>query len=106
MPLSAMTVRVRVATPADAGALESLIDLSTRMLLTPFLTFDAISASLELMTLDRRLIEDGTYFVAEREGMLVASGGWGRRCEYVNRPAAIECGPCEPINGEGHGTPS
>lgn len=78
-----MTVRVRVATPADSGALESLIDLSTRMLLTPFLGSDAIGASLELMTLDRRLIDDGTYFVAEREGMLVASGGWGRRREYV-----------------------
>ena len=28
---------------------------------------------------DTQLIEDGTYFVAERDGQLVGAGGWSRR---------------------------
>ena len=35
------------------------------------------------MTLDHALVEDGTYFVAEHAGTLVACGGWGRRREYI-----------------------
>ncbi len=81
-----MTVSVRVATPGDASALGALIDVSTRTLLAPFLSLEEIEASLELMTVDRLLIEDGTYFVAEQGGAPVASGGWGRRREYVTTP--------------------
>ena len=78
-----MTVRLRAATPADHAELEVLIERSTRALLRPFLTREQIAASLELMTLDHALIEDGTYFVAEDLGTLVACGGWGRRREYI-----------------------
>ncbi len=78
-----MTVSVRVATPGDASALEALIDIATRTLLPAFLSPEEIEASLELMTVDRLLIEDGTYFIAELGGAPVASGGWGRRREYV-----------------------
>ena len=78
-----MTVRLRIATPADNAELEALIERSTRTLLLPFLSREQIAASLELMTLDHSLIEDGTYFVAENLGILVACGGWGRRREYI-----------------------
>ena len=78
-----MTTRIRIARTDDEGALTALIERSTRKLLIPFLTSKQIEASLEAMTLDRRLIEDGTYFVAEIDGVLVACGGWGRRREYA-----------------------
>ena len=32
-----------------------------------------------VLGVDRQLIEDGTYFVVESEGTLVACGGWSRR---------------------------
>ena len=85
-----ITVRVRVATPNDESALEVLIERSTRTLLIPFLSPEQIEASLEVMTLERRLVEDGTYFVAEDEGVLVASGGWGRRREYAMAHAGAQ----------------
>ena len=78
-----MTVRLRIGTPADNTELAVLIEHSPRTLLVPFLSREQIAASLELMTLDHALIEDGTYFVAEDLGTLVACGGWGRRREYI-----------------------
>ena len=83
-----MTVHVRVATAADEPELEVLIERSTRALLVPFLSPEQIAASLELMTIDRALIEDGTYFVAEEACALVACGGWGRRREYITPPGS------------------
>ena len=35
------------------------------------------------MTLDRELIADGTYFVAEEGGIAVGCGGWTRRGGFV-----------------------
>ena len=78
-----MTVVLRAATPADNAELKVLIERSTRALLRPFLSRGQIAASLELVTLDHGLIEDGIYFVAEDLGTLVACGGWGRRREYI-----------------------
>ena len=60
-----MAVDIRIATPDDIGALETLIERSSRVLLVPFLSSAQLAASLEVMTLDRELIADGTYFVAE-----------------------------------------
>ncbi len=82
-----MAVDIRIATPDDIGALETLIECSSRALLVPFLSPAQLAASLEVMTLDRELIADGTYFVAEEGGIAVACGGWTRRSPV--RPAAI-----------------
>ncbi len=78
-----MTVDIRIATPDDIGALETLIERSSRVLLVPFLTPAQLAASLEVMTLDRELIADGTYFVAEEGGIAVGCGGWTRRRGFV-----------------------
>ena len=108
-----MTVRLRAATPADNTELAVLIEHSTRTLLAPFLSREQTAASLELMTLDHALIEDGTYFVAEDLGTLVACGGWGQRREYItpSGDAMPQCtllepprdpardGPCIPTSG-------
>ncbi len=78
-----MIVDIRIATPDDIGALETLIERSSRVLLVPFLAPAQLAASLELMTLDKELIADGTYFVAEKGGIAVGCGGWTRRQGFV-----------------------
>ena len=39
------------------------------------------SAAVHIGHLDMRLIEDGTYFVHEADGEIVACGGWSRRAK-------------------------
>ena len=78
-----MTRIIRLATPADVGALEDLIERSTRVLQVPFLSPEQLAASLEVMTLDMQLIDDGTYFVAEEDGIVVGCGGWTCRRGFV-----------------------
>lgn len=73
----------RLATPADIPALERLIDAASVALQRPYLSERQIAASRLFMKLDPRLIEDGTYFVAEVEvatgSRIVGGGGWRRR---------------------------
>jgi GNAT superfamily N-acetyltransferase len=52
---------------------------SIRALLKDFLPPLAVEASFEVMGLDTRLIDDGTYFVVECEGAIAGCGGWSRR---------------------------
>ena len=52
---------------------------SIRELLRGFLPPASVEASFEVMGLDTRLIDDGTYFVIERDGVIAGCGGWSRR---------------------------
>ena len=52
---------------------------SIRELLKNFLPPEAVEASFEVMGLDTRLIDDGTYFVVECDGVIAGCGGWSRR---------------------------
>ena len=71
---------LRRASLADAPALEQLIDESVRGLSRRDYTETQIEAALgTAFGLDRELILDGTYFVAEAESEIVGCGGWGRR---------------------------
>ena len=71
---------LRRASLADAPALEQLIDESVRGLSRRDYTEAQIEAALgTAFGLDRELILDGTYFVAEAESEIVGCGGWGRR---------------------------
>lgn len=71
---------LRQATPADAATLESLIAASARGLGRADYTEAQIEAALGgPWGLDSELIRDGTYFVAEAGGEIVACGGWSRR---------------------------
>jgi GNAT superfamily N-acetyltransferase len=45
----------------------------------PYLNDAEIAASRKLMGLDTQLIDDGTYFVIEQDGVLAGCGGWSRR---------------------------
>ncbi len=71
---------LRVATLDDAGAVEALMKESGAALFPRF--YDerrAASAVRHVAQVDRLLLADGTYFVLESGGELVACGGWSRR---------------------------
>ena len=70
----------RVAVPADAPRLSQLMRDSVLELFPRF--YDArqtASSAIHIAHLDTQLIEDGTYFVHEAGGEIVACGGWSRR---------------------------
>ncbi|HKE40633.1 MAG TPA: GNAT family N-acetyltransferase [Casimicrobiaceae bacterium] len=71
---------LRLARESDAPALEELIALSARVLQAPHYSPALIAAALGgTYGVDRQLIRDGTYFVAEDGGVLVGCGGWSKR---------------------------
>ena len=71
---------LRVAVMSDIPALEQLIERSARGLSKGYYSraeLDAVTD--EVFGVDSQLIADATYFVVERDGALVACGGWGKR---------------------------
>lgn len=74
------TPDLRLATLEDEAAIDALMKSSTRDLFPNFYDAAQTESSLQhIAVVDRMLIEDGTYFVAEADGGLVACGGWSRR---------------------------
>jgi predicted N-acetyltransferase YhbS len=70
----------RLAREADIRALEALIPLSVRALQVAHYSPAQMDAALgPVFGVDRQLIRDGTYFVAERDGQIVGCGGWSKR---------------------------
>jgi GNAT superfamily N-acetyltransferase len=74
-----MPLTHRLATQNDISALRPLIHAAIEHLQSDFLEPDQVKASHGFMGLDLRLIEDGTYFLVERDGVLAGCGGWSRR---------------------------
>lgn len=71
---------LRLAREGDVAALEELIALSARVLQAPHYSPAQVDAALGgIYGVDRQLIRDGTYFVAEDRGVLVGCGGWSKR---------------------------
>ena len=71
---------LRVATPGDRTAVDALMKESARALFPRF--YDerqAASAVRYVADVDPLLLADGTYFVLESGGEVVACGGWSRR---------------------------
>jgi L-amino acid N-acyltransferase YncA len=70
----------RQATTSDVGGIQKLIEASVRGLSEPLYTRQQIDSALRyLFGPDSQLIADGSYYVAEVQGEIVASGGWSRR---------------------------
>jgi len=70
----------RLAVTADAEAISALMKRSVRELFPRF--YDArqtATAEIFVADLDTVLIDDGTYYVHEADGEIVACGGWSRR---------------------------
>ena len=71
---------LRLAHEADVSALEALIPMSVRALQSPYYSQAQIEAALgPVFGVDRQLIRDGTYFIAEQDGVIVGCGGWSKR---------------------------
>jgi GNAT superfamily N-acetyltransferase len=75
-----ITPQLRLATLNEAAAIEDLMKASIRDLFPDFYDATQTESSVQhVAVVDLMLIEDGTYFVAEADGDLVACGGWSRR---------------------------
>jgi GNAT superfamily N-acetyltransferase len=71
---------LRLATPADAPRIDALMKASAAAIFAAY--YDATqtaSAVRYVAQVDPALLEDGTYFVTEADGDVVACGGWSRR---------------------------
>lgn len=75
-----MRTALRVASSADAAEISELMRASVLELFPRF--YDArqtASAAVHIAHLDPMLIADGTYYVHDADGEIVACGGWSRR---------------------------
>ena len=71
---------IRQATLDDREAMQQLIAASARLLSRKHYNDAQIEAAIAtVFGVDTTLIEDGTYFVAESDGVFVGCGGWSRR---------------------------
>jgi GNAT superfamily N-acetyltransferase len=69
----------RTATLDDLDELKALMEASIRRLVGAYLDEAHVEASFEIMGVDTRLIEDGTYFVVLDGDRIAGCGGWSRR---------------------------
>ena len=82
---------LRVATAADTEPIDRLMKQSTREIFPAFYTAAQTEASVKhIAHVDPQLLSDGTYFVLEAEGELVACGGWSRRDKLFSGSADQE----------------
>lgn len=71
---------LRLASDADIPWIEALIPVSVRGLQSGHYSPEQMDAAIgPVFGVDRQLIRDGTYLVAEAEGRIVGAGGWSRR---------------------------
>lgn len=75
----AQDLTTRWATHADLPALAALMALAIDRLQSDVLSPEQVRASHAVMGLDTQLIDDGTYLIAEADGVLAGCGGWSRR---------------------------
>jgi len=75
-----MEPTMRVATPADAEAIDALMKESGAALFPDAYDGRQATSMVRFVSqVDPLLLEDGTYFVLEAGGELVGCGGWSRR---------------------------
>jgi GNAT superfamily N-acetyltransferase len=74
--------KLRLAMSGDIAEIAALMRASVRALFPAY--YDAVqtaSAIVHIAHLDELLVADGTYFVHEAAGEIVACGGWSRRAK-------------------------
>ena len=71
---------LRLASAADQDAIDKLMKQSTRALFPAFYDERQTASSIvHVAHVDPLLIDDGTYFVIETGGEIIACGGWSKR---------------------------
>ena len=94
-------VSIRRAQLRDLPELTSLVEASLCQLATPYYTREQIGSALEwLLALDPQLVLDGTYFVAELDGVPAGCGGWSFRGEAMTSHG-LEPRPPVPLRDPG-----
>jgi GNAT superfamily N-acetyltransferase len=81
--------RLRLAAGTDGPAIAELAGGSVREIFPAY--YDDVqtaSAAEHITSLDTALIDDGTYYVHEADGEIVACGGWSRRNKLFNASTA------------------
>ncbi len=75
-----MTLSIRAATLADLPAIERVMRASMAALGSKFYDANQIASAVRYIAIaDPEIVEDGTYFVVEEAGEIVACGGWSKR---------------------------
>jgi len=72
-------ITFRAATEADLDALLSIMNAAIAQLQEGFLSPEQIASSRSVMGLDRQLVTDRTYFIAQIGTAIAGCGGWSRR---------------------------
>lgn len=86
-------MQFRLAALADVPVLEKLIPLSARLLQAGYYTSQQIEGALgTVFGVDTQLIRDGTYWVAEVDGLVVGCGGWSKRKTTYGSDSAKKTG--------------
>ena len=76
---------LRVAEPRDAAGIEALMKESTAAIFPRYYDERQTASALQhIAVVDPMLLADGTYFVVEHDGEIIASGGWSRRDRLYN----------------------
>jgi GNAT superfamily N-acetyltransferase len=72
--------RLRLATAADVDAIDALMKASIAAHFPVVYDARQTASAVEYIgAVDPMLVDDGTYFVIEEDGELIACGGWSRR---------------------------
>jgi GNAT superfamily N-acetyltransferase len=80
---------IRKATPGDLPELERVMRASMAVLGGAFYDAQQVASAVRFIAVaDRQLIDDGTYFVIEEDGRVVACGGWSGRAKLFSGPAS------------------
>ena len=77
----------RLAVPGDVAQISALMEASIRAIFPAYYDARQVESSVNYIGhLDTQLVDDGTYFVHEAGGEIVACGGWSRRNKLFAGP--------------------
>jgi GNAT superfamily N-acetyltransferase len=76
---------LRLARVEEADAIDALMKASTRDIFPTAYTAEQTASAIRYVSaVDVQLLRDGTYFVFETDGALVACGGWSKRAKLYS----------------------